>query len=195
MKKKFAKYFLIIFVGIFLFSCDLLTTREAEVPNSSRDNFLPATSPEILFSNFTNSFKDKVVENYLACLADPAYTDKVFEFIPTASASVIYAAFSNWDLTSERGYFSNLVNTLPSETPVLISLSELGSTQYPDSAVYDFAYVINTNFSSENLSATYEGNLKFTLILDSRQQWVISKWIDYEKSGKPSWSELKGRMY
>jgi hypothetical protein len=194
MKFRIAKYYLLLF--LFLFSaCDLLSTRQAEPPNASRDNFLPATSPEILFSNLTNSFKDKVVENYIACFSDPAYTDKAFNFVPTSSASVIYAAFSNWDLSSERGYFSNLVNTLPETTPIILSLSQLGSTQYSDSAVYDFSYVLNTNFSSENISPTYQGNLKFTVVLDNRQQWVISRWIDFEKTGSPSWSELKGRMY
>jgi len=194
MKLHRVKYFLLIFLFLFT-ACDLLSTRQAETPNTSRDNFLPATSPEILFSNLTNSFKDKVVENYIACFSDPAYTDKQFNFVPTSSASVIYAAFSNWDLSSERGYFSNLVNTLPETTPIILSLSQLGSTQYSDSAVYDFSYVLNTNFSSENISSTYQGNLKFTVVLDNRQQWVISGWIDFEKNGSPSWSELKGRMY
>jgi len=194
MKLHRVKYFLLIFLFLFT-ACDLLSTRQAETPNTSRDNFLPATSPEILFSNLTNSFKDKVVENYIACFSDPAYTDKQFNFVPTSSASVIYAAFSNWDLSSEQGYFSNLVNTLPETTPIILSLSQLGSTQYSDSAVYDFSYVLNTNFSSENISSTYQGNLKFTVVLDNRQQWVISGWIDFEKNGSPSWSELKGRMY
>ncbi len=195
MKIGAIKYFVIFLFALFLSSCDLISTREAEPPNTSRNNFLPATSPEILFTNLTNSFKDKVAENYIACFADPAFTEKQFTFVPTVSASAIFAAFANWDLTSERGYFTNLVNTLPPQTPVILSLSELGSSQYPDSSVYDFSYVINTNFSSENISETYEGNLKFTLILDSRQQWVIFRWVDYEQAGKPSWSELKGRMY
>ncbi len=194
MRLSGAKYYLLVFLFV-LTACDLLSTREAETPNASRDNFLPATSPEILFSNLTNSFKDKVVENYIACFSDPAYTDKQFNFVPTSSASVIYAAFSNWDLSSERGYFSNLVNTLPENTPIILSLSQLGSTQYSDSAVYDFSYILNTNFSSENISPIYQGNLKFTVVLDNRQQWVISRWIDFEKNGYFSWSELKGRMY
>ncbi len=194
MKKRAGKYFVIVLLFL-LTSCDLLSTREAELPNTSRDNFLPATSPEILFSNLTNAFKDKIVENYMACLADPAFTEKKFSFVPTVSASAIFAAFANWDLTSERGYFTNLINTIPEHTPIILSLSELGSSQYPDSTVFDFSYVLNTNFSSENISSTYEGNLKFTLILDSRQQWVIYRWADYEQSGKTSWSELKGRMY
>ena len=195
MKSEAVKYFVILLLSVFLSSCDLITTRDAEPPNTSRNNYLPATSPEILFTNLTNSFKDKVVENYIACLADPAFTDKQFTFVPSVSASAIFAAFANWDLTSERGYFTNLVNTLPAQTPIILSLSELGNSQYPDSSVYEFSYVINTNFSSENVSETYEGNLKFTLILDSRQQWVIYRWVDYEQSGKLSWSELKGRMY
>ncbi len=180
----------------FTFSaCDFLQTRQAEEPNRTRDDFLPSTTPEILFQNLTNAFKNKVTENYLACLVDPSFSEKQFVFIPTASASVIYPVFQNWNLNSERDYFNALTNALPQETPVILSLTQLGYTQYGDSAVYDFSYVINLNYESESFSPIYQGNLKFTIILDQRRQWVISRWIDFEKDEYPSWSELKGRSY
>jgi hypothetical protein len=192
--KTSGKYIVLLLMFLFA-SCDFLQTRDAEEPNTSRDDFLPSTSPEILFQNLTNAFKNKVTENYISCFVDPAYTNKTFNFVPTASASVIYPVFQNWDLNSERDYFNSLVNILPKETPIILSLTQLGYTQYGDSAVYDFSYLINLNFENENLSPTYQGNLKFTIVLDSRQQWVISKWIDFEQDGLPSWSELKGRSY
>ncbi len=195
MKGKIKYYFLILFLFVAAVSCDFLQTREAEPPNTTRDDFLPSTSPEILFSNLTNAFKNKVTENYLACFVSPAFTDKQFRFVPTASASVIYSVFQNWDLNSERDYFTSLINMLPEGTPIILSLNKLGYTQYADSAVYDFSYVINLNYENENLAPVYQGNLKFTIVLDSRQQWVISRWVDYEKQNYPSWSELKGRSY
>ncbi len=186
----------IVFLLLLLITaCDFLSTREAEEPNSTRDDFLPSTSPEILFQNLTNAFKNKVTENYISCFVDPSYTNKPFVFVPTASASIIYSVFQNWDLNSERDYFNSLINVLPKETPIILSLSQLGNTQYGDSAVYDFSYVLNLNYENENLVSVYQGNLKFTIVLDARQQWVISRWIDFEQEGMSSWSELKGRSY
>jgi len=192
--KNFGKIFLIVSV-IFLSSCEFLQTRDAETPNTTRDDFLPATSPQILFENLKNSFKNKVTENYISCFVDASFSSKQFVFVPTASASVIFPVFQNWNLNSERDYFNSLVNTLPNETPIILSLSELGETQYGDSAVFDFSYTINLNYENENLANVYQGNLKFTVVLDSRQQWVISRWIDFEQDAMPSWSDLKGRSY
>ncbi len=192
--KKIVKYGVLLILFM-LSACEFLQTRDAEEPNTTRDDFMPSTSPEILFRNLTNAFKNKVTENYLACFVDPSFTDKPFVFVPTASASVIYSVFQNWDLNSERDYFTSLTNALPKETPIILSLSQLGYAQYGDSAVYDFSYVINLNYENENLAPTYQGNLKFTIVLDARQQWVISRWVDFEQEGMPSWSELKGRSY
>ena len=47
-----------------LVSCDLLTTRNPEPPNTIAKNNIPATNPDSLFKNFKFSIEDKILENY-----------------------------------------------------------------------------------------------------------------------------------
>ncbi len=52
------RYFILLFIA-FLMSCDLISTRDAEQPNTQGSDFIPATTPDILFLNLIGSFKRK----------------------------------------------------------------------------------------------------------------------------------------
>jgi len=58
-----------------------------------------------------------------------------------------------------------------------------------DSALFSFDYTISVPFETNR----FEGSAEFTIFLDNRNQWFITRWRDIEKSDKQSWSELKGK--
>ncbi len=188
---------IIIISIIFLFvSCEIFSIRDSELPDSDSDEFLPATTPTILFDNLKKSFEKKNVENYVECFANSSFTDFQYRFYPTANAVGTFPVFEDWNISSEQSYFTNLVSSLSDQTPISLALTELGYNQYADSAVYNFAYdlLIFPN-QNENIVETYKGNLKFTIIQDSRNQWVIYKWWDYENDNPLTFSQLKGDFY
>jgi len=88
------KKIIFIITSIFISSCDLFTTRDAQPPEKPRSDYQTAFTPEILISNFINSLRDKDTENYLSCLSDPAFTDKIFAFLPSSEALAQFPALT-----------------------------------------------------------------------------------------------------
>jgi len=102
------KYFLILILLVGLSSCDLFSTREPELPTTSSITQVPASTPDILFGNFKSSIEEKIIDNYMVCFADPAFSSKKYTFTASAAAFVQYPVLTNWGIESERQYFNNL---------------------------------------------------------------------------------------
>ena len=175
--------------------CDLFTNRDPEKPDAARSNYLPATTHDILFSNLKNSMQEKVLENYMACFVEQSFIDIPFIFIPSSEAVVKFPAIVDWNLSAERQYFNNLINSTQYNTPIIIDLQNEIKNTLSDSAVFQYDYVLTLSPTNENIPTVYRGNVKFYIYLDSRNQWVIGRWEDIKIGDSPSWSELKGAMY
>ena len=187
-KNRPAKILILLFVMFAVNSCSIFETREPEVPSNSANTFAPATTPDILFENLKAAFKEGVVENYLACLVDNATLNKEFVFQASSTALNKYSALTNWSLNLERLYFTNIVSLAENKQMILLLENGSGIVQ-GDSALFSFDYTISVPFETNQ----FEGSAEFTIFLDNRNQWFITRWRDIEKSNKQSWSELKGK--
>lgn len=187
---------LILISFVIISGCDLFSTRPAETPNTSGTVFQPATTPDILISNFQNSLADNNVVNYLTCLVDSNFSNKRFHFTPSASAvSQFPSLIDNWDLKHEEQYFNNLMSKVLENTSISLNFSNVNSSQFSDSLIYSASYTLTVPLTDQNIPQDYQGDLKFTMIRDSRSVWVIYNWQDTKNSDLPSWSDLKGRFY
>jgi len=188
---------LVLIIASFLISgCDLFDTREAEPPEKPRSDYQLAFTPELLDSNLVNSLKDKDLENYLSCLSDPTFTNKIFSFTPSSEALSQFPALGdNWNRTNESQYFKNLIIKTSGDLPITLNLSNSSTSNYGDSITYVASYSLNVPFTDVNIPSNYQGDLIFELIKDSRSVWSIYSWRDIKRSDSPSWSELKGRFY
>lgn len=187
-----------IFVGMLLYfsGCDLFTTRDAEPPQQPRSDYQTAFTPEILISNLVNSLKDKDIENYLSCLSDSSFTDKVFSFSPSSEALSQFPALGdNWNKKNESQYLNNLKIKIPDPQPVTLVLSNTSSSLHGDSVTFVASYSLNAPVSDPTIPANYQGELIFEIVRDSRLVWSIYFWRDIKRGTSPSWSELKGRFY
>jgi hypothetical protein len=173
----------------------LLTTRDPEEPEKLGANFIPATSPEILFQNLKSSVEEKIIENYLACLVDSSFLRKKFLFIPAVGSVTQYPVLNNWSYSSERQYFNNLKANLGSSSNVVLTFSNIKYTPFGDSANYTVDYSMQINSNNVTLKGNYVGGAIFKIYLDSRNQWVIVDWQDIKKENFQCWSDLKGRIY
>ena len=174
-------------------SCDILDTRTPEKPSDSQNSYTAATTPEILFQNLKDSFKDKVVENYLACFVDTLTLDKDYIFIPAANASSQYPILNNWNLNAEKQYFNNLKVSTSENAPITLNLTSESKNLLGDSAVFQYDYELTVN--TEGSENVYSGISTFKILQDSRNQWVIVEWEDSKNEDKPTWSKLKGEYY
>jgi len=182
----------ILLLIITITACDLLTTRSPERPNNSKSNQLTAVTPEILFQNLRNSFKEKFTDNYIACFVDTVFLKKKFKFIASPSAASQYPILNDWNLNLEKQYFNNLISLTQSNRPIILTLTEIANNNFGDSAVYQFDYILILPFTDESKKSTFTGAARFTINLDQSNKWVITKWEDIQKGKNPSWSNLKG---
>ncbi len=176
-------------------SCDLFTTRDPESPENPSNNLIPATTPEILFSNLKSSIESKVLEYYLSCFVDQTYLSKDFVFIASGSALTQYPVLSFWNLNSERQYFNNLIANLLEGSNITITYFDQTNNPQGDSAIYSLDYSINIVSTNTTLAGDYKGSAQFKIFLDSRNQWVIVEWQDIKKENYSCWSDLKGKVY
>jgi hypothetical protein len=189
--RKRLTYFILL--SLLITSCDLLSTRDPETPDAGRSSFIPATTPDLLFTNLTNSFKEKVVENYVGCFVDPSFLNNNYLYIPSAGSGIQFDVFLDWNVYSERQYFNNVQAATTENSPIVLQLLNEISNIAGDSAIYQYEYVLSVPFQEE--SELYKGNCKFHIRNDSRSQWVITRWEDIKDQEYPSWSELKGQYY
>lgn len=188
------KKLIFVFLIIGLSSCDLLTTRNPEKPDALASNNIPATSPDLLFSNFKSALEEKIVENYMQCFVDKSFLQKEFRFI---SATTQYPILNNWNLDLEKQNFVNLKSRSKPGKSILVELSNTITTQFGDSAIYQIDYSFSLTANDQNINGVYKGRSEFKIFLDKRNppQWVIAEWRDFTIGNSLSWSELKGRLY
>jgi len=189
------KHFFIIFVLLSLTACDIFNTRDAEDPEESRSNYTTPSEPEILIQNLINSFSDKDANNYIKSFTDPAFSNKVFFFLPTSSASQTFSnIWTDWNVDKEFQYFQNLVTAVPEGLPVTLIFTNKNFNQLGDSLNYTAGYSINVPQSNAE-PLNYKGNIKFSMVRDMRDTWAIYFWQDNAISDSQSWSDLKGTNY
>jgi len=178
-----------------LSSCDLLTTRNAEQPNTIGSSNIPAFSKEILFSNFKSSMEGKNLENYMQCFVDSSFLKKKFRYFAVPVLVSQYPELNNWSIESERQYFQNLKTKVKTGQSVFLTLTPRDSTQSADSIFYQVDYSITVLSENQTINGKYAGSGQFKIFRDSRNQWVIVEWTDLLKDNSKSWSELKGGLY
>jgi hypothetical protein len=189
------KKLIIILLILFFTGCDLLSTRDAEIPDTRRTSYLPATTPDILFLNLKISLKEKVRENYMSCFVDVAFSQAPFIFVPSSESVASYPTLAEWSLVAEQQYFNNLIVATKEDIPIILDLQNEIKNTMGDSAIYQYDYILSLTPNNENVNSSYRGNVKFYIYLDSRNQWVISRWEDLKISDNPTWSVLKGVLY
>ncbi|MBA4251375.1 MAG: hypothetical protein C0425_08920 [Chlorobiaceae bacterium] len=186
----------VILFLLFFYGCDIFTTREAEKPEQPRSNFELATTPNIVINNFVNSLKDKNTQNYLACLTDSSFSGVSFNFFPSAASVSKYPSLNeNFGRKQEEQYLTNVLNKIPTEQVISLVLSDASLNQLGDSVVYSAKYFLSVPHNDISAPKTFQGELRFKIIRDSRTIWAISSWQDIKNSNLPSWSDLKGIFY
>ena len=187
------KYFTVILCSLLLGGCDLFQTRDAQQPNQSRSNYQVAVTTDLLIQNMTNSLKDMNLQNYLSCFSDTSFSGKQFLFQPSLEAIPLFPS-SPWDKKNESLYFTNLIGKIPGLQATLV-FTNPSSSQVGDSLIYSASYTLSVPFIDASIPSLYEGDLKFSMVRDSRLVWSIYYWQDIKSTQFPSWSELKGRLY
>jgi hypothetical protein len=180
-----------------MMGCDIFTTRDPEGPDQTRSNYVDAFERETVIQNLINAFADKNADDYLKSFSNLNFTNRPFFFVPSSTALTRYQTiWVDWNLTSEVQSFNNMINTVPDESPVILTLSteQNSFSVLGDSLRYSSNYSISVPQRNSD-PLIFEGNVEFSMIPDSRSIWVIYFWKDNAVGDNASWSDLKGSLY
>ncbi|MBS1519153.1 MAG: hypothetical protein JSS91_13795 [Bacteroidetes bacterium] len=187
---------LLILIFIFYCGCGLFRTRGVEPPSEVRSTFTQPTSPDIVLANLNFAIAEKNLDNYMRCFVDSNFSSRRFRFIPDAVSQTAYPVFINWNLSSERIYYSNLISFTNSESSSNLFLSNINFNSGIDSTVIDSDYILVYDHSRQNIAKVTKGKLRFVMSPDSRSLWSIHSWYDFiNESNDTTWSVLKANMF
>ena len=174
--------------------CDLFGLRDVETPTESRTHFDPPVTPQVVISNMIYAISEKDVNNYLRCFVDTSSSNKKFVYTADVASQIQYPIFLNWNIGNEKTYFNNLLALTGSNFSFLYLSDETMNT-YSDSAVYDADYSLKFEHQKTSVATELNGKLRFIMILDSKNLWSISRWIDFKSADSDTtWSVLKANF-
>jgi len=176
-----------------LSSCDLFSTRNAEVPTQPKSNLPQAFERETLINNFILSHENRSLFDYVNCFSDSLFTGRKFTFIASSEAASQYPSLNEWDLKSEENYFRNIISE-SQDIPLTLILSRSSFSQQGDSVIYTASYSITVPFTNPGVPQNYQGDLILYIFQDKSLIWRIYFWQDFKSGDLPSWSEMKGRF-
>ena len=178
---------------LILSSCDIFEVRNPENPSNPKSGYRVPVEPKDVIQNLASAFKDRNADDYKKNFASgPPSVNRSFFFIP--SANVISSFPEDWSVDQEFQYFNNIITRTQQGIPITLTFSYESYDISADSAIYTAQYFISVPIQNAE-PAVYEGNLKFTMIRDNTNAWVICFWEDIAKQGQSSWSELKNEFY
>jgi hypothetical protein len=188
-------YRLIIYSLLFIpFSgCDIFSTRSPESPDVPRFNYLQPVDVTSLVTNFINSTSTKSTQYYLKSFSDSVKNGRSFQFVASAEAISKYASLAfGWSVKDEEQYFNNILNKIPKESSINLSIDEQQLVSFGDSAYISAKYSLIIPHNIQGLANVFSGKMQFKLIRDSQQLWTIYQWQDIKSGESATWSELKG---
>jgi len=175
--------------------CGLFNTRDVEPPTDPRSNYMPPTTPDIVIINMQFAIAEKNLNNYLSSFVDTNYSSRSFTYYADVNSQIQYPIFSNWQLSNEKTYFTNLLSLTNSQSNSNLFLSNEVLTVTLDTAVYDSDYLLRFEHQRTTVSQTLSGKLRFIMASDSRYLWSIHTWMDFkDDDNDTTWSVLKANF-
>ncbi len=186
------KFIIYIFLVLIPAACNIFEPRTAEPPTVEKSDFKPPTTPDIVIENLVSSIAEKNSINYVQCLAGPNLD---FSFIPANDSKYnFFSVYSDWNVSSERAYFDNIIIQTDKDASAQLTLSNEIKQSSSDSVIYNANYNLNIRHSASGIPQTAIGNLQFTIKRDKNNNWYITRWIDLKVQNQFSWSDMKARF-
>lgn len=188
-------YRLLIIVSLLFLvaGCDIFTTRTPEIPDVPRFNYLQPVDVASVVSNFTNSIQTKSTQYYLKSFSDSLKNGKNYSYVANAEAISKYAVLSfGWSVKDEEQYLNNIINKIPAESSISLTLQNEDLISFGDSAYLSTDYDLTIPHNIQGLPNVFGGKLQFKLVRDKQQLWTIYQWLDIKSGTLPTWSEVKG---
>ncbi len=185
---------LIILAAIATGCADPFSSRDSQIPTGERGTFIQPVSPQIVIFNLEQSYKERIVTNFMKCL------DSGFFFKYDFVTKQIGDSDSGWYFDTELRITENIFNSLLSDTTSSLEITlnplETSPDEVLDTAAilyrsYTIIFVTDSDTDSPDTSR-YLGTSIFTITENDRGLWAISRWEDqHQNTNITSWADFK----
>lgn len=186
---------MVILLSLLFAGCENpFTTREPEPPEQNASNFIPPTTPEIVFVNLQIAIKERNVENYVRSFVDTTRSTNRFEFFPDQGVAAAHPGiFRDWQLLDERRYVTQLLQATPADSIRNLRFIEENRTETVSMATFTQSYELIVRHARQvnHIPVEYRGQSRFLLEKNDTGDWAIYRWEDFANDEDASWSELK----
>jgi hypothetical protein len=186
-----------------LFSgCDTFETRNPKPPTGSNVFiWTPSADLDIFQKNLEGSIRTLDVVSYTKLFAAGADSAK-YQFIPRPGLDAgTQSIFTNWNIESEHGYLSRLVEALPSGSRTTFTLSNLSKDINSDHATITAEYAILLPVESISgvtspITGSFTMQLVNALTEQNVREWRITGWADFppKSQSTSTWTDLKANL-
>ncbi|NIR52552.1 hypothetical protein GWN42_17195 [candidate division KSB1 bacterium] len=184
---------ILLLFGVFAGCENPFTTRQPEPPTNP-SNFIPPSTPDIVFINLRIAFEERNVENYIRSFVDTTRSENTFIFVPDRGvAAANPGTFQNWQLLDERRYVTQLLQVTPADSIHTLRFVEEQRNEGATTATFtqNYELILHHQRQNENIPIEYRGQSQFSLEKNESGDWVIYRWEDFTNGEDPPWSELK----
>jgi len=95
--------------------------------------------------NLQFAIAEKNSNNYMKCFIDSVFTGMSFRY----TTQLQFPILANWNINSERIYYTNLISVTNTESSSNLFLSNDNLTTSIDSAIYDAEYLLVFNHNRQ----------------------------------------------
>jgi len=182
----------IILIALFVVSCakNPFSTRDSEPPTAKAGTFITPTTPQIVLENLRLCYSELVIGNFAQSL-DSDFVFK-YDFLQGAPAD------SGWGFKQELNLTEKMFNDFGAtkgERSLRVAL--IAQPGQPDivldsTATLVRSYTVVVADSSDRMSSSYQGVVRFEMTESAFNFWAIRSWSDLHLNlDTPSWAELK----
>ena len=179
-----------------LSACDLFSTREPEPPETRQSTWEPPLDAAQALINLQAAVYEHHLENFMACLVDPAYSERPFVFEPDPETASAYPGrFVGWSCEAESRVMQQAFSLVGQSGTASLKLTQ-EAEEHPsaDLTLWSGQYRLELGHATEGLPMVFEGHVIWHLAPDSRGYWSIFQWRDNALAGESSWSALKAAL-
>lgn len=179
---------------LFLTSCSLFETRDAELPGDTNTGiFMQPDRPEVVLDNLISAVENLNTVNYLRCLREAN-----FQFVPSNNAQNTNPdVWSGWTFESEQTYFSNLRAAAENTTGHRLLLSNISTELSSTNArqiFADYSLTVLHNRGNVGVPTLILGRFALEVRMSDDGLWAITSWTDISAENNFSWSDLKANF-
>ncbi len=195
MFTRFVIFAIVLVSMIWIQSCGIFETRDAEQPESGAGaSFIQPDLPELVITNLENAVASMNAVNYMRCIVFES-----FEFTPSGGAQESNPdLWVNWSAEEEQVYFNNMRAATQNLSGHGLQTSNQDRTSLPDGGERisaDYSITVIHNRTGDGTPTVASGRFVLDMVQGEDGLWSIQSWTDNAAGSSFTWSDFRATFF